>query len=149
MRTRLSSISVALCLSFALISPAVLSAASLVNVMLEDSTTGPATGNMRISVDHDTVKAGRVTFRAVNQSKELIHEMIVIKVDPKRVALPYDEKTGKVVETRVKRLGEISELKPGASGTTALNLGTGSYVLICNQPGHFKAGMVANLTVKN
>jgi uncharacterized cupredoxin-like copper-binding protein len=52
-----------------------------------------------------------------------------------------------VIEKKIQRLGEISDLKPGAAGAMTLSLKAGSYVLICNQPGHYKAGMVANLSV--
>jgi len=102
---------------------------------------------MRISLDHATVTAGRVTFRAMNRSKNLIHEVIVVRVDPKKPGLPYDEKKTEVIENKIQHLGEISELKPGAAGAITLSLKPGSYVLICNQPGHYKAGMVANLSV--
>lgn len=104
---------------------------------------------MSLSVDHPAVKAGLVTFRATNQSRNLIHEVIIIKIDPSKSAIPYDERRGQVIEARVKRLGEIAELQPGATGTISLNMAAGSYLLICNQPGHFKAGMATALTVKN
>lgn len=122
-------------------------AATTINVLLEDSSSDPAIGNMRMSLDRATVAAGRVTFRAKNQSKNLIHEVMVVRIDPKKPALPYDEKKGEVIEKKIHHLGEISDLKPGASGGITLSLTPGSYVLICNQPGHYKAGMSANLLV--
>ena len=97
---------------------------SLVNVMLQDSTAGGATGNMRTSVVDDIVKGGHVMFRAFNQSKELIHRDELSKLIAKMAVLPYDEKIGKV-EAQVQRLGEFSDLKPGATGTIALKLGAG------------------------
>jgi uncharacterized cupredoxin-like copper-binding protein len=139
--------SVVLLLSLGTFSSATLAAATVVNVLLEDSSSDPAMGNMRMSLDHPTVTAGRVTFRATNRSKNLIHEVIVVRIDPKKQALPYDEKKGVVIEKQVQHLGEISDLKPGAAGAITLGLKPGSYVLICNQPGHYKAGMVANLLV--
>jgi uncharacterized cupredoxin-like copper-binding protein len=39
-------------------------------------------------------------------------------------------------------------MKPGAAKTLALNLAPGHYALVCNLPGHYKAGMYADLTVK-
>jgi uncharacterized cupredoxin-like copper-binding protein len=147
MRINVILTSVALLLSLAAFSSATVAATTVVNVLLEDSSSDPAIGNMRISLDHATVPAGRVTFRATNRSKNLIHEMIVVKVDPKKPALPYDEKKTEVIEKQIQHLGEISELKPGTTGVITLSLKPGSYVLICNQPGHYKAGMVANLSV--
>jgi uncharacterized cupredoxin-like copper-binding protein len=147
--TRINAIftSVVLLLSVAAFSSGTVAATTVVNVLLEDSSSDPAIGNMRISLDHSTVAAGRVKFRAINKSKNLIHEVIVVRVDPKKPSLPYDEKKGEVIEKQIQHLGEISELKPGAAGAITLSLKPGSYVLICNQPGHYKAGMVANFSV--
>jgi len=147
MRTRVIFASAVLLLPLATFSAVTVAATTVVNVQLEDSSSDPAIGNMRMSLDHATVAAGRVTFRAKNQSKNLIHEVIVVKIDPKKPALPYDEKKGEVIEKQIHHLGEISDLKPGASGAITLSLKPGSYLLICNQPGHYKAGMVANLLV--
>lgn len=147
--TRVNAIfsSVVLLLSLATFSSATVAATTVVNVLLEDTSSDPAVGNMRISLDQTTVTAGRVTFRAMNRSKNLIHEVIVVRIDPKKSALPYDEKKGEVIEKQIQHLGEISDVKPGATGAITLSLRPGAYVLICNQPGHYKAGMVANLAV--
>jgi uncharacterized cupredoxin-like copper-binding protein len=147
MRINVIFTSVVLLLSLATFSSVTVAATTVVNVLLEDSNSDPAMGSMRISLDHTTVTAGRVTFRAMNRSKNLIHEVIVVRIDPKKSALPYDEKKGEVIEKQIQHLGEISDLKPGAAGAITLSLKPGSYVLICNQPGHYKAGMVANLLV--
>jgi uncharacterized cupredoxin-like copper-binding protein len=142
-----TSATVVLLLSLAAFSSLTVAATTVVNVRLEDSSSDPTIGNMRISLDHAAIAAGRVTFRAKNQSKNLIHEVIVVKIDPKKPALPYDEKKGEVIEKQIYHLGEISDLKPGASGAITLSLKPGSYALICNQPGHYKAGMAADLLV--
>jgi uncharacterized cupredoxin-like copper-binding protein len=146
-RTNVIFASAVLLLSLATFSSVTVAATTTVNVLLEDSSSDPAIGNMRMSLDHATVTAGRVTFRAKNQSKNLIHEVIVVRIDAKKPALPYDEKKGEVIEKQIHHLGEISDLKPVASGGITLSLKPGSYVLICNQPGHYKAGMDANLLV--
>lgn len=138
----------ALMLSLAAFSPVFAAQGPVVNVKLQDSSTDGSIRNMSMSLDQDVVKAGPVTFRAVNQSKELVHELIVVKVDPKNTSLPYNAKKGQVIEARIRHLGEISDLKPGASGTLTLKLKPGSYVLICNEPGHYKAGMSASFTVR-
>ena len=45
-------------------------------------------------------------------------------------------------------MNEIEDLEPGKSSTLTINLEPGSYVvLFCNKAGHFKAGMVNQLTV--
>ena len=73
--------------------------------------------------------------------------MIVVRKAAKTTELPYSEKQARVIESRIRRLGEISDLKPGASGSLTLNLKPGYYMLICNQPGHYKAGMKVRFEV--
>src|SRR5450755_4303689 len=105
MRTNVIFASAVLLLSLATFSSVTVAATTVVNVLLEDSSSDPAIGNMRISLDHATVTAGRVTFRAMNRSKNLIHEVIVVKADPKKPELPYDEKKAEVIEKKIQHLG--------------------------------------------
>ena len=147
MRNCIASAGAALIVSVALFCPTSVAARTVINVQLQDPTTNAALPSMRMVLDRDTVTAGRVTFRAVNQSTSQVHELIVVRTESGQAALAYDDKQAKVVEKRIHRLGEIADLKPAASGSMTLNLKPGSYVLICNQPGHYKAGMTAALSV--
>jgi uncharacterized cupredoxin-like copper-binding protein len=115
-------------------------------IKLQDSTTDPSIARMRIVLDHETIGPGRVTFQAENQSKSLVHEVIIAR-DNGTENLPFDAKHDRVIENRVRRLGEIPELAPGKTGKLTLNLGAGTYLLFCNQPGHYKDGMIAKLVV--
>jgi uncharacterized cupredoxin-like copper-binding protein len=115
-------------------------------IELQDPSTDSTIAHMRILVDHETIKPGRVILRAENQSKNLVHEVIVGR-DDGAGALPMDPKLDRVIESRVRRLGEIADLAPGTIGKLALNLKPGTYVLFCNQPGHYQDGMVTKLTV--
>ena len=126
---------------------AMASAATVVKVSLQDTSTDPSVTAMHIALDRDSVPTGRVTFRAKNESKDQVHELIVVRVESPQAALPYDEKKGEVIEKRIHHLGEVSDLKPGRSGSMTLNLRPGSYTLICNEPGHYKAGMSTPFTV--
>jgi uncharacterized cupredoxin-like copper-binding protein len=119
-----------------------------VNLVLQDSSVDPAISGMAIKSDAAKVRAGRVTFAAVNRSKNLVHEVIVMPALPEGKIAPYDAKADKVVESRVQALGEISDLKPGARGKLTLTLKPGTYVLFCNEPGHYKAGMTTTLVVE-
>jgi uncharacterized cupredoxin-like copper-binding protein len=122
--------------------------ATVVNVKLQDPTNA-ALSSMHIAADRDSVPAGKVTFRAVNESKDQVHELLVVRTDSPQAQLPYDENKQEVVEKRVRHLGEIGDLKPGHSGALTLNLKPGSYLLICNQPGHYRAGMSTPFSVTN
>ena len=120
---------------------------TIVKVELQDTTTSDALQGMHMKLDHDSVKAGSVTFRVTNESKALIHEMLVIRTNLPVTALPYDPKKDKFIESKVKSLGEVEEMQPGTSGQLTLNLKPGDYLLTCNQPGHLHAGMWSKFTV--
>jgi len=105
------------------------------------------TATMSITADHASVKAGKIHFVVTNRSSALEHEMIVVALDRASAHLPYDPATGRVPEDQVKALGEVEELKPGASGTLDVTLSPGAYLLICNIAGHYAAGMATPLTV--
>lgn len=115
-------------------------------IKLQDSSSDPSITGMQIVLDRDTVKPGRVTFRADNLSKTLVHEVIVARDEGKK-SLPYDAKRDEVIEKRVHPLGEIGDVPAGKSGTLTLDLKPGKYLLFCNEAGHYKAGMVTTLTV--
>jgi uncharacterized cupredoxin-like copper-binding protein len=118
-----------------------------VNVLLEDASEGGNLSGMKMTATPGSVKTGRITIHATNKSEGLVHEVIVVRPPTNDAPLPYDDKEGKVVEKRIKDLGEISDLPPGRSGSITLRLGPGHYLLICNQPNHYKAGMWTTLIV--
>ena len=114
-----------------------------VGVILFDQ--GMESMKMELSTDH--VKAGRVTFNVTNKSQDLVHEFIVFKSDRPIEALPYSDDEKEVNEDAIEAHNEIDDIDPGKSGTLTVKLEPGSYILLCNKPGHFKAGMVHALTV--
>lgn len=102
---------------------------------------------MGIKLDRDTVAAGEVTFEVVNDSRTIIHEMVVSPVADPAVALPYLADEEKVDEDVAGHVGEVAELDPGKAGALTVTLKPGSYILFCNIPGHYVLGMWALLTV--
>ena len=120
-----------------------------VNVTLEDASEGGNLSGMKMTATPDSVKAGRITLHATNKSQALVHEVIVVLPPANGAPLPYDDKEGRVIEKRIKDLGEVSDLPPGKSGSLTVRLVPGSYLLICNQPNHYKAGMWTKLTVNS
>ncbi len=118
-----------------------------VNVLLEDASEGGNLSGMKMTATPDSVKAGRVTIHATNKSQALVHEVIVVLPPANGAPLPYDDKEGRAIEKRIKDLGEVSDLPPGKSGSLTVRLVPGDYLLICNQPNHYKAGMWTKLTV--
>lgn len=145
---RLAAALLAIALSSPALSPIAYAATTqVVVVTLQDPSVDPSNRGMVIKADTTKVKAGRVTLEAVNRSKDLVHEVLVVAAPPDGTELPYDAKTNTIIEKRVHSLGEISELKPGARGKLTLNLRAGTYLLLCNQPGHYKSGMWTKLAV--
>jgi uncharacterized cupredoxin-like copper-binding protein len=71
------------------------------------------------------------------------HEFVVLRTDKSAASLlkgSEADETGNV--------GEIPGVAPGQTKTLTLTLKQGHYALICNLPGHYKAGQHADLTVR-
>jgi uncharacterized cupredoxin-like copper-binding protein len=86
--------------------------------------------------------AGRVTF-AVHNSGVIPHEFVVIRTAKRAGDLLKGDRadeTGNV--------GETGDLQPGQAKTITLPLKAGHYALICNLPGHYKAGQHTDFTVR-
>jgi len=103
---------------------------------------------MGIAVSVDTVRAGEITFEVLNSSKDAIHEVIITRLRDLTMLFPYNSSESRVDEDKMADiLGEVSELEPGQTGALRLDLKPGKYLLFCNIPGHFMAGMWTIFTV--
>ncbi|WP_246686907.1 sulfocyanin-like copper-binding protein [Mesorhizobium sp. B2-4-19] len=102
---------------------------------------------MGMKASPGAVKAGEVTFNVKNDSKDTVHEMIVMYLADPGKPLPYLDAENRVDEDKAGDKGEVSELDPGKSGTLTVELKAGKYLLVCNVPGHYGAGMWAEFTV--
>ena len=92
-------------------------------------------------------RPAKITFDVTNWSRRLEHEMLVVAVANPDVQLPYDSDDQRVIEEKIDSLGETEEMQPGASRDLTLDLKPGTYLLLCNLPGHYAAGMWTVLTV--
>lgn len=104
-------------------------------------------GLMSVRIDQNAIKAGPVTFEVTNWSRGIVHEMKVVPVDNANAPLPYDFGRQIVPEEQIKVLGGSDALEPNGSQTIEIALKPGVYLLMCNLPGHYAAGMVTALTV--
>jgi uncharacterized cupredoxin-like copper-binding protein len=104
-------------------------------------------GGMSVRTNTTSVKAGKITFDVTNLSRSIVHEMIVVAVENPNTPLPYDYNTGQIPGKQVKMLGETGGMEPNAEKTITVDLKPGAYLLICNLPGHYAAGMWTPLTV--
>lgn len=101
--------------------------------------------DFKLSPKRVSTPAGAVKVKARNVG-EATHELVVASTKRKPGNLPRTH--GEVDEEALNVIGEVSEREPGESGTTTLNLKPGKYVMFCNVPGHYKAGMYGRITVK-
>ena len=101
-------------------------------VTLDDFAIKPST---------TTLQPGKVEFDVENTGK-MAHEFVVI--DTSKPAAKLGK--GKRVPEKG-NLGETGNLKPGQAKTLVLNLRKGHYAVICNDPGHYVAGMHKDVVV--
>jgi uncharacterized cupredoxin-like copper-binding protein len=109
--------------------------------------TNKPDGSQSMSLSPTTVHAGSVLFRVANESTNTLHEFLVVRTDLDPSSFPLEDNGSKVDEKKLKGVKELGDLEPGTSGQLNMLMKHGRYVLFCNQPGHFKAGMVAILNV--
>jgi uncharacterized cupredoxin-like copper-binding protein len=115
------------------------------------SSTGSSAGGVSatemdfsIALSSSTGTAGPVTFNITNNGPST-HEFVVIKTDLAPDALPV--KNGSVDESGLTIVDENDAVPPGTTATLPVNLEAGSYVIICNVPAHYEAGMHTAFTV--
>ena len=108
---------------------------------------GEGGGAMSVKLEPATVAAGPATFEAMNDAMGEEHEMIVVRLKAPDQEIPVDSSKHRVDEAALASLGEVSDLKPGASGKLQVDLKAGTYLVFCNLKGHYEAGMASKLTV--
>ena len=115
-----------------------------IKAALGDGPGGPPNaGEMWIALSRSATAAnGKVTFNVSNVG-HIVHEFVVIKTDKRANGLG----TGQRVPEGG-NVGETGDVEAGASKTLSLKLKAGHYALICNLPGHYKAGMHTDFTVR-
>lgn len=118
-------------------------AATTINVAESGEDGGP----MTISVDQSTVHSGPAVFNVKNDAMAEEHEFVLVRLDSADTKIPVDRKSHRIDEDSLKSLGEVEDLKPGASGSLTADLEPGTYLLFCNIKGHYESGMHAKLTV--
>jgi uncharacterized cupredoxin-like copper-binding protein len=104
-------------------------------------------GSQFMTLSRGSAHSGPVTFRVANRSTDMVHEFLIVRTDLDPNAFPMKQDQSKVDETKLKDVKELGDLKPGKSGEMQITLNPGRYVMFCNQPGHFQAGMFAILAV--
>lgn len=119
-----------------------------------DVTDATGAAPMRLTVKPAKVTAGTVSLR-VSNTGTLAHEVVVL---PLTAGQPIGKRPIGA-ESRASETGSVGEashncgagegggIAPGSAGWATLTLKPGRYELICNFPGHYAAGMRAELDV--
>ena len=115
--------------------------------VVEVAMTNQPDGRQIMTLSQNPVHAGPVLFKVMNHSPNSVHEFLVLRTDLDPEAFPMEDSGIRVDESKVSGIKELGDLDPGKSGQMPMTLSPGRYVLFCNQPGHFMAGMFATLTV--
>ncbi len=93
-----------------------------------------------------TSSAGKVRISAVNNG-QITHEMVLAKTNAKPGSLPT-KPDGSVNEDVLNSPGEIPDVAAGKTKSATIALKPGKYVMFCNIPGHYTAGMYGSFTAK-
>ena len=127
-----------------------LAVAALVAIAAGCTSTG-GEGDVEVSLRDDavtlepaTAEAGSVTFAATNDGS-VTHEIEVFSGDVDPATLPVEDNVASTEGLTL--IDEIEDITPGSSADLTIDLEAGSYVVMCNLPGHFAEGMYSSLEV--
>jgi hypothetical protein len=116
---------------------------------------GDLTGGRQVGVTLDeyhlvlsqpAASAGTLTFKVHNTGHEK-HEFVILRTQLDPGSLP--EQAGKVNEDTpgVEHVDELDGVNAGQDRDLTVDLMPGSYIFVCNIPGHAHQGMVARFSV--
>ncbi len=111
---------------------------------LPEGTIGVELGEFFVKPSADSVAAGEVTFQVANAG-DASHELVIYRTDEEADALEQDGGVAKLDEANV--IDETDELSSGDEAELTVTLEAGSYLLLCNLPGHYSSGQVVAFTV--
>jgi len=108
---------------------------------------GVTLADFSVTPDESSADAGDVTFDVTNDADQT-HEFVVFKTDLPEGDLPTNDE-GDVDEEGegLEVVDEIEDIEGGSTESLTVNLDAGSYVLLCNLPGHYRQGMHAGFSV--
>jgi uncharacterized cupredoxin-like copper-binding protein len=106
--------------------------------------------DFKIQLSKSSGDAGEVTFKITNNGPST-HEFVVFKTDIPEDQIPTTEENGvKIIdEANAQGLELVDEAEDIAADTSPelkVNLPAANYVIVCNIPAHYAAGMHASFT---
>jgi uncharacterized cupredoxin-like copper-binding protein len=93
------------------------------------------------------MRAGKTTF-TISNFGTVPHELLIFKSNLPLAAYPRD-KAGNIIEDGpgITLLSDGENIDPSGAQTRTIDLKPGTYLFVCNIPGHFKQGMFQVVTV--
>lgn len=116
---------------------------------LGDLTGGPKVAvtldEYHVVLSQSTASAGKLTFKVHNSGREK-HEFVILQTNLDAASLPLE--SGKVKEDTpgVAHVDELDGVAAGQERELTVDLKPGTYIFVCNIPGHVHEGMVARFT---
>jgi uncharacterized cupredoxin-like copper-binding protein len=107
--------------------------------------------DFKIVLDKSSGSPGDETFHITNEGPSA-HEFVVFNTDLAEDQLPTTEENGVPIvdeegSTDLELVDEAEDIEPDTSTDLTVNLQAGSYVIICNVPGHYSQGMHTSFSV--
>ena len=104
--------------------------------------------DFKIATDTTNFAPGSYTFTIKNDGPSQ-HELLIFRSNLQPAAFPTDA-SGDMQEdgAGVTKVSDGDNIDPGKTQSRTVDLSQpGTYALVCNLPGHFKAGMYTTITV--
>ena len=117
---------------------------------------GDLTGGQQVAVTLDeyhvvlsqsAASAGKLTFKVHNSGREK-HEFVILRTNLDSGSLPLDGGKIKEDSSGVEHVDELDGVAVGQDRNLTVDLKPGTYIFVCNIPGHAHQGMVARFTVQ-
>jgi uncharacterized cupredoxin-like copper-binding protein len=108
-----------------------------IGATLDDSTISLAAGS---------APAGGVSFAIANDGST-VHEFEVLRTELAADSLPVDSGVVQTSAQGIEIVDEVEEIAPGTTTTLSVDVDADAYVIICNLPGHYDAGMATSFAV--
>jgi uncharacterized cupredoxin-like copper-binding protein len=99
----------------------------------------------KITLTHKSAPAGKVEFTVKNDGK-LTHQFIVLRTTKAAGSLPVHGATVQLSKAG-HVMGQLARVEPGKTMHLTVDLTKARYVILCNMPGHYKAGQYTTFDV--
>jgi uncharacterized cupredoxin-like copper-binding protein len=113
----------------------------------DDGGIGVTLSDFKVEPAETSAAPGELTFDITNDAEQT-HEFVIVKTDLAPDSLPTNT-DGDVDEEGegIEPVDEIEDITAGSTQSLTVTLDAGSYVFLCNLPGHYRQGMHTTFTV--